>query len=321
MKARLIVNPVSGKDSAPDFLQVINERVRSCVGDLDIFMTVASGDAMAAAERSVEEGYKFLFVAGGDGTLNEVINGVGRANGFADITFGLVPLGTGNDFADALGLPEDVDRALEILLGGRTVRTDVGKLNERYFINVSAGGFIAEVSDAVNPELKSVAGKLAYLIGGAQVLLDYEPVETRIKIAGGEGVASGAASVIEDDATHERKEFSAEVQMFAICNSRLVGGGRMIAPHAVIDDGVFDVCIVRGMPSLEFIGLLTKVSSGDHIEDERVEYFRATNIEMSFAREIKVNTDGEVLTTNVCRYEIMPGAARFLAGDAPFAEG
>ena len=91
-------------------------------------------------------------MAGGDGTLNEVINGVARVEGaFERITFGLIPLGTGNDFASALGLLEDIEAAIKILLQGRTLRCDVGNLNGRRFINVSAGGFIAEVSDAVNP--------------------------------------------------------------------------------------------------------------------------------------------------------------------------
>jgi diacylglycerol kinase family enzyme len=99
----------------------------------------------------------------------------------------------------------------------------------------------------------------------------------------------------------------------------MVGGGRLIAPHALIDDGLLDVCLVAAMPTLEFIGLLTSVSSGDHLADERVSYFRARELELRFARTIKVNTDGEVLETDHCRYTLQPRAARFLAGDAPFA--
>jgi diacylglycerol kinase (ATP) len=305
MKSRLIVNPVSGTDAAPDYLQIINERLRERVGEMDIVMTVAEGDAAKAGEQAAREGYSTLFVAGGDGTLNEVLNGVARVPaGLKQITFGLIPLGTGNDFASALGLPEDVETAIEILLRGRVVETDVGKLNNRRFINVSAGGFIAEVSDAVNPQLKTVAGKLAYLIGGAQVLLDYEPVGARIRL-------------LEDGERVEEREL--KIQMFAVCNSRMVGGGRLIAPHAVINDHLLDVCVVEEMPTLEFISLLTEVSSGDHIEDERVLYFRAREIDFKFDRTIKVNTDGEVLEADACQYSLEPVTARFLAGDAPFA--
>jgi diacylglycerol kinase (ATP) len=307
MKSRLIINPVSGTDSAPDYLQAINERLRAAFGEMDIVMTVGAGDASTAAEAAARDvDYDQLFVAGGDGTLNEALNGVARVEGaFERITFGLLPLGTGNDFANALGLPEEFEAAIEILLRRRVVRCDVGALGERRFINVSAGGFIAEVSDAVNPQLKTVAGKLAYLIGGAQVLFEYEPV---------------GASVVSTGADGRTSERELNVQMFAVCNSRMVGGGRLIAPHALIDDGLFDVCLVEAMPVIEFLSFLTSVSAGEHLSDERVSYFRARELELRFARTIKVNTDGEVLETDHCRYRMQTRAARFFAGDAPFAE-
>jgi diacylglycerol kinase (ATP) len=300
MKSRLIVNPVSGTDSAPDLLPLLNERLRAAFGDVDIVLTVERGDAARLAEGAAREGYERLFVAGGDGTLNEVLNGVAAVEGaLRRVTFGLVPLGTGNDFAGALGLPEDVEEAVAVLSRGRTVETDVGVLNERFFVNVSAGGFIAEVSDAVNPQLKTLTGKFAYVIGGAQVLLEYEPAGARVSRDGGAGRVQ-------------------PLQMFAVCNSRLVGGGRLIAPHAIIDDGLLDVCLVGPMPTLEFVSLLTSVAGGDHIEDERVTYFRARELDIAFDRTVKVNTDGEVLETDRCRYRLLPRAARFLAGDAPF---
>jgi diacylglycerol kinase (ATP) len=302
MKSRLVVNPVSGTDAAPDYLQTINERLRAALGSLDIVMTTEGGDAVRLAEASAREGYEQLFVAGGDGTLNEVLNGVARVPGaLARVRFGLIPLGTGNDFATALGLPEDVEEAVGVLLEGRIVLADVGVLNERYFVNVSAGGFVAEVSDAVNPQLKTLAGKFAYLVGGAQVLMDYEALTARVSVEGAEA-----------------REMSLE--MFAVCNSRMVGGGRMIAPRALVDDGALDVCLVEAMPTLEFLSLLSSVSGGDHIEDERVSYFRARALEIEFDRPAKVNTDGEVLETSRCRYSLLPRAARFLAGDAPYTQ-
>ena len=304
MKSRLIVNPVSGTDAAPDYLQTINERLRESLGEMDIVMTVAAGDASASAAQAARDGYERLFVGGGDGTLNEVINGVASVEGgLGQITFGLIPLGTGNDFAGALGIPEEVDAAISILLEDRTLEVDVGMLNDRHFVNVSAGGFIAEVSSAVNPQLKTVAGKLAYLIGGAQVLMEYEHANLRLR-------------VVENERVVEREM---GMEMFAVCNSRLVGGGRLVAPQAVINDGLLDVCIVETMPTLDFINLLTSVSGGTHVEDPRVLYFRAREIDLHFDRTIKVNTDGEVLDAADCSYRILPRAARFLAGDAPYA--
>ena len=253
MKSKLIVNPTAGTDTAPDHLETMNQLLRRRVGRLDIVITVAEGDAIDAAAQAVEDGYDHLFVAGGDGTLNEALNGVaGVDGGLEAITFGVIPLGTGNDFATALGLPEDVEAAIDLLFDREASRVDVGRLNDRYFVNVSAGGFLAEVSDAVNPRLKTLAGKLAYLIGGAQVLMDYEPVDARLRHAEGD----------EEMALYA----------FAVCNSRLIGGGRLIAPDAVIDDGELDVCLIQAMPTLEFLALLRRVSEGDHVDDDRVAY-------------------------------------------------
>jgi diacylglycerol kinase (ATP) len=311
MKSRLIVNPVSGTDTAPDYLQNINERLRAQLGAMDIVMTVAAGDAEHAAEQAVRDGCDHLFVAGGDGTLNEVLNGVGRVEGgFDAVTLGVIPLGTGNDFATALGLPADVDAALDMLLASEPIRVDVGHLNERFFVNVSAGGFIAEVSDAVDPHLKTLAGRLAYILGGAQVLFHYEPVSARIVAdEHPDGSASPAPSPRVARVTRD-----VTLQAFAVCNARLIGGGQLIAPDAVFDDGLLDVCLIHEMSTLEFVGLLRRVSSGDHVDDPRVTYFRTRALECVFGRVIKVNTDGQVLEADHCRYGILPRAVRFLGG-------
>ena len=297
------MNPVSGTDAASSHLTVINERLREHVGALDIVMTVAEGDATRAAAAAVADGYDHLFVAGGDGTLNEAVNGVGLTlGGFERMTFAVIPLGTGNDFATALGIPPDVNDALEAIVGGRPVAVDVGRLNDRYFINVSAGGFIAEVSDAVDPKLKTLAGKLAYLIGGAQVLFTHEPVAARVRTSSGHD-----ANVM--------------LTIFAVCNSRLIGGGRLIAPDASIDDGLLDVCLIEEMPTLEFLALLRRVANGEHVADDRVAYFRTPDVELTFARPTKVNTDGEVLEAASCRYELLPAALRIVAPGSSVRRG
>src|SRR5688500_2454468 len=159
----------------------MSEQLRRRIGTLDIVITEAEGDASETARQAVQNGYDHLFIAGGDGTLNDALNGVASAGGLDAVTFGVIPLGTGNDFATALGLPAELGAAIDQLLESPALVVDVGRLNDRYFVNVSAGGFLAEVSDAVNPRLKTLAGKLAYLIGGAQVILDYEPVHAQLR--------------------------------------------------------------------------------------------------------------------------------------------
>jgi diacylglycerol kinase (ATP) len=299
MRMKLIVNPASGGETALDHLAVINARLRAA-GDVDIVLTTGDGDGVEAGRRAASEGYDRIFVAGGDGTLNEVLNGVAQVDGaLGRVALGVVPLGTGNDFATALGVPDEPDAAVDALLAGVEAAVDVGRVNGRCFLNVSAGGFIADVSDAVRPQLKTVLGKLAYLVGGAQVLLDYAPIAAR--------VTQGA----------DRSATDVSLLAFAVCNSRMIGGGRLIAPHAIVDDGWLDVCLIHAMPTLEFVALLRRVSSGEHVEDARVAYFRTQALELAFAQPIRINTDGQVLEARQCRYEVLPGAARVLVPARP----
>lgn len=293
LKSRLIVNPKSGTDSAPDALETINRRLRERVGMLEIVMTVSEGDATVAAAQAVKDGVDHLFVGGGDGTLNEALNGVADVpGGLAAMRFGVIPLGTGNDFATALGIPDDLEDAIAQLFAGAPIAVDVGRVNGRSFVNVSAGGFIADVSDAVNPTLKTIAGKFAYLLGGAQVVLNSAPVRASIRLAG---------------TTEERT-----LHTFAVCNSRLVGGGRLIAPRAQMDDGLLDVCLIDAMSTVDFLALLRRVSAGEHLDDPRVTYVQTDRVELVLERQIKINTDGQVLDADRCVYDVIPRAATFL---------
>lgn len=300
-RARLVLNPAAGTDQALANAAVINDRLASRYGPLEIAVSRGAGDAEAAARRAARDGCDIIFAAGGDGTLNEVVNGIASAGALDRTTFGVVPLGTGNDFARGLGIPAEVDAALEILTAGRTIRCDLGRLNGRLFVNTSAGGFIAQVSETVTPELKSIAGRLAYLIGGAQALIEFEPVRATLEAEPG------------------RIRVGAGVYAVAVCNSRMIGGGRLIAPDAIIDDGLLDLCLIEAMSAVEFVTLLRRVADGGHVQDPRVRYHQVSRATIAFDRTVLVNTDGEVLETDRCEYEVLPRAATFLAGEAPFA--
>ncbi|HXW03756.1 MAG TPA: diacylglycerol kinase family protein [Vicinamibacterales bacterium] len=294
-RARLILNPAAGTDQALAYAQVLNQRLRGRFGPVEVVLTTGSGDAEAAAARAVRDDCDVLFVGGGDGTLNEALNGVAaEPDGLDRVTFGVIPLGTGNDFARALGLPLDAEAALAALLAGHSVGVDVGVLNGRRFVNVSAGGFIAAVSEAVTPELKSLAGRLAYLLGGAQALVEFEPVRATMLAEPG-GIRLGAG-----------------IYAFAACNAPLIGGGSLIAPHARIDDGLLDFCVIETMSAVEFLALLRRVADGEHVGDSRVRYVQGTRATFQFDRPVLVNTDGEVLEAETCEYSLLPKAGRFL---------
>ena len=306
MRARLIVNPASGTDRAPALLPVIVARLRTLVRDLDITVTTNAEDATRAATRAMEDRADAIYVAGGDGTLNAALRGLfATGPGPCTTPVGVIPLGTGNDFAKALDLGEDPIAALERLLETRTMGVDIGTLNGRPFVNTSAGGFVADVSQTVTEGLKDVTGKLAYLIGGARALLGSEPFRTRL--------------TLPRDAQRTGEEWSGEVelQMFAVCNAPFIGGGYPIAPAALIDDGVLDVVLVKQMPMVEFIFVLQSIAAGQHLEDERVQHFRASSFDLEFDRVVRVNTDGELLESPECHYRVQPRSVQFFCGPEP----
>jgi diacylglycerol kinase (ATP) len=270
--------------------------------EVEVVITGRDGDAGRAGLSGARDGCETFFVAGGDGTVNEVVNGVAAAGALDRVRFGIIPLGTGNDFAAGLGIPVEVDEALRVLLQERGLRVDLGSVNGRLFLNTSGGGYIAEVSMAVTPQLKTVAGRLAYLIGGAQALWEYEPVRATVWAEpGGE-------------------RLGLRLYAFAVCNSRLIAGGRLIAPYAVIDDGLLDVCLIEAMSAVEFVALARKVAGGDHVDDPRVRYLQAESVVIDLELEAWINTDGELLRARRCEYAVLPRVATFLAGDAPFAD-
>lgn len=302
-RARLIVNPSSGRELGTEHTDRIAGALRGHYDEVDVVTTAGDGDAERAGRSAADDGYGTLFVGGGDGTVNEAVSGVAAARALERVRIGIVPLGTGNDFAAALGIPTDVDEALAVLLQERELRVDLGTVNGRVFINVSGGGYIAEVSAAVTPQLKTITGRLAYLIGGAQTLWEYEPVRATVSAEPG------------------GQRLGMRLYAFAVCNSRLIGGGRLIAPHAIIDDGLLDVCLIEAMSAVEFVALARKVAGGDHVDDPRVRYLQATSLVIELEPEAWINTDGEALKARRCEYAVLPKAAAFLIGDAPFASG
>ena len=300
-RAQIILNPSSGRERGAEWIELVASTLKRHYDHVEVVVTSGDGDAESAAAAAAADRYEVLFVAGGDGTVNEALNGLATARALDDVAVGIIPLGTGNDFAAALGIPDDIESALRVLLEERELNVDLGEVNGRVFVNTSGGGFIAEVSVAVTPQLKTIAGRLAYLIGGAQALLGFDPVGARLSFEPGGG------------------ELERRLYAFAVCNSRLIGGGRMIAPQALIDDGLLDVCLIDAMSAVEFVALARKVADGGHVNDPRVLYVQAKSVRIELDRSINVNTDGEVFEGRRCDYRVRPGAARFLAGDAPFA--
>lgn len=271
-KARLIYNPTSGREEMKRRLADILQRLDSAGIETSCHATTGEGDATLAAAEAVERGYDLIIAAGGDGTLNEVINGMAEKENIPPL--GVFPLGTTNDFARALGIPKNWEDYCDLVIRNETRPIDLGKANDRYFINIAGGGTLTELTYEVPSKLKTMIGQLAYYLKGLEKMVSLTPQELIIKASGQETI-------------HD------EFMVFLIANSNSVGGFEKLAPGASIDDGLFDVIALRKCNLAEFVRVVSLALRGEHINDKKVIHFRTDYMEVVSPGPVMLNLDGE----------------------------
>ena len=252
-------------------------------------LTFEGGDAARMAREAAEEGAELVVAAGGDGTINEVVNGLHDflgAGGRRAPRLGIVPLGTGNDLAAALEIPADPAEAVRVAAAGRVRKVDVGMVNGRCFINVSSGGFGAEATEETPEETKRVLGGLAYVVTGVRKFVSLEVSTARFS----------------DDETVYEGPFL----LFAVGNSGRTGGGNWLTPRADLSDGLLDLCVVKEMSRIDFVRLLPDLRAGRHLDHPAVIYRQVPRVEVTAERELSVNADGEPLRDRHFEYRISP---------------
>jgi lipid kinase YegS len=278
-------------------LDGLRETVSALRGDghrITVRMTFEAGDARRFARGAALRGMDLVIAAGGDGTVNEVVNGLTAAS--QDTALGVVPLGTANDFARGLGLPMDANDALRLAVTGRAVPVDIATVNRRAFINVSTGGFGAAATRSVSRTFKRRLGTVAYLMSSARKLVQMEPARAVFR-AEGEVVHDGT------------------FVFFAVGNSRLTGGGMRIAPRADTDDGKLDLIVVGGVGRLGFLRLLPRLRAGTHLSHPAVRHYRADSFEVLLNDPVRVNADGEPVAGRSFRYELLGRTLRVVVPD------
>jgi diacylglycerol kinase (ATP) len=292
VKTCIILNPNAGSAGNMEALREKFGRL----GPNEIKVTTGSGDAQQIAREAASAGYELIVSAGGDGTLNEVINGVAEENSPAQIA--IVPLGTGNDFARSIALPATVDECLEIIVHGRTKPIDLVRVvsdQVRYFINVSTGGFSGVVDEKLTPEIKKTWGPLAYLRGAAAALPELRAYKTKITFDEADTIDIALHNVI-------------------IGNGRYVAGGIPVAPEALVNDGLVDVVLIPEKPATELAILVAQILLGKHLSSEAIVYRRARKIAVNSKPGMWFNVDGELVGNEPASFEVLPGAIQFIVG-------
>ncbi|MCA0173682.1 diacylglycerol kinase [Bacillus sp. RAR_GA_16] len=270
-RARLIYNPTSGREQVKRSLPYILERLEKNGYETSAHATTCEGDATEAARIAVERRFDLVIAAGGDGTIYEVINGIAEQPYRPKM--GIIPVGTTNDFARAIGVPRTIEGAMDVLCNGLEMPIDIGRVNEHYFINIAGGGRLTELTYEVPSKLKTMLGQLAYYMKGIEMLPSIRPARTRIEYDG--------------------KLFEGEIMLFLVSNSNSIGGFEKLAPHASLNDGLFDLMILKKTNIAEFIRIASSALRGDHINDPNVVYKKASHIKVESVDKMQLNLDGE----------------------------
>jgi diacylglycerol kinase (ATP) len=297
-KLLVIINPWAGRGTAGRRRPELEQALRQTGAEYEIISTHARGGATELAWQGIERGYERIVAVGGDGTINEIVNGIKGAEAALGrrARLGIIPLGTGSDFVKALEGVEvnDVSGGVRRVVGERMRAVDLGRVRvgddePRFFINALGMGLDAQVA-AESLKLTKLKGLAVYLVAIIRALANYK--------------AHPMTVYYDGHRIHRRLLFASPA------NGRCQGGGFWLTPDALIDDGLLDICLVDKMRLDEIIRHIPKVMEGTHTNLKQVTMGRARNISLTCAAPLPVATDGEVISTDArsVTVETFPGA-------------
>lgn len=280
---KLIANPIAGRGRGRKVLPAAEEALRHQGLQFKTEVTSRPLEAMEIARRAAEEGCELVVALGGDGTSHEVANGL-LSSGNSEVALGMIPIGTGNDFADMFDTPTDLAQVALRIREGKTRLIDVGRINDRYFVNIVGVGFDALVSIQALKIQHVLRGFPLYLAAVFITLKEYQIPHITVEFDG--------------------ERLSMPMTMINVANGKREGGGFLIAPDAQNDDGIFDICLARGLGRLGILRLLPEVIKGTHVDKEPVTMAKAKRVVLDSPDPLPVHADGEIIYTEAHHLEI-----------------
>lgn len=269
-KVKFIYNPYSGENTIiSDIDKVI--MVHQKYGYTVVPYRISMEYDISMAFEDIDESYKYILIAGGDGTVDNAVNHMKRLN--IDIPIAILPVGTANDFAKFIGMPEDVEMACEQILSSEPKKVDIGKINEKYFLNVASTGLFTDVSQKTDINVKNTIGKLAYYVKGIEQLPNFRKLKIKVD--------------------SEVESFDGDMYLMLVFNGQTAGNFKF-AYKAEIDDGLLDVIIIKAGMIIDIIPLFIKMLRGEHLEDVNgLLYFKTDKLHIECFEDIVTDIDGE----------------------------
>lgn len=283
----IIVNPLAGKGKAKKALAFCEKYLSDRNLEYTVHVTERAMHATFLAREINKKPLSNLIIIGGDGTFNEVLNGI---TDFDTITIGFVPSGTGNDYVKATDIPTEVKECMEVIVGGKVGYTDFIDMKDKRCLNVAGGGMDTDVLVKYS-EMKHFSGKIKYYVSLISVLLHLKFHRVTVSIDGSEPV--------------EKRVF-----LISIANGKYIGGGMPISPNSDTKDGVLDVVVVTEIPGKKVFGLLLKFLKGKHIEEDCTTVYQCKKARIEMLDEGKTQADGEIMDRKVLDCEIVHNVLR-----------
>ncbi|NQT31310.1 MAG: diacylglycerol kinase family lipid kinase [Deltaproteobacteria bacterium] len=296
MPAKVIVNPAAGAFSTRRKWLIISKLLNRIGLPFDFEYTEGVGHAIELARLAASNGYRYLVAVGGDGTVNEVANGILRSTNASTTELGIVSTGTGSDFIRSVGISRDYTTACSALTGSRRLSIDVGVVEyqskgqtlERYFINAAGVGFDAAIVRETERLPKFFGGTIPYVAGMLRTLISYKNKPVVVRVG--------------DEVENYR------VLNMAVANGGYFGGGMHIAPDAELCDSLLDVVIIGDMGKLELLKEFPTIYKGTHINHPKVTVKKGSNISIESSEPMLVYADGESLGECPASFRVVPGA-------------
>lgn len=293
-RVKIIANPNSGRGAALGKILELIELMSEDRYEIELLFTHEEGDGTRFAYDY--SGEDFIICSGGDGTVNEVVNGMYLSG--RDIPLGILQSGTVNDFANAQGLPTSPYAFYKIIKNFKTKTIDLGLAGERAFINVAAGGMLTEIAYTVSAEKKATLGDMAYYLEGARVLLEEKIFKYKKSL----------------NFYVESEEFTGTIEglLFLITNSTSVGGFKKMAPLADISDGFLDVLIFKEIRISDVPELFASLMGGRHVDHNKVMYLKTKNIKISSDENLTIDVDGEKASTLPMTFKVLENKLKII---------
>lgn len=288
LKIKLILNPAAGREKVKKVIPIIKEIFKDRKVDFDMDVTQRPGEATYLSREASRNNFEIIMAVGGDGTVNEVVNGMMESSS----VLGVIPLGLGNDFAKAIGIPSKLEEACQVLFNGAAKEIDVGRINNRYFVNGLGIGFDAQVALESRKISWFFSLNWIYLYAALRILFRYKAPLVKINI---------------NNTILDKK-----VLLIAIGNGKSSGGQFLLTPEAELDDGLMDVCIIDDVRRLKLLIHLPKALKGTHTRLPYVTTLKTNRLTIHSSSSLLAHVDGEILESRNYQIEILPKRLRVI---------